>query len=330
MFFKLNRKLLPFSFLICVTFWVQAQTFLPIAETAFETHPPFNTEYIKQQGIKSIVFDIIDKKDMQVAEDKGLLNYYEFNSTGKLSRFYYTSIAKVVQKEFHSEPVYKRGRKVSNGYSYTKNHYILDTVSTTFFYDSSNRLIIKRYKDDTFYETFYYTYFPDGKIQSEKRCKETNVAENKRDFKLGVQYMLSEESYTYTPTSKNQYKKICINSEGRPYKEIIFNQNDFKLPTQFNEQYLATWIKQESSFSYNFKGQLTQAIYKRNTNGDIEEKRTYEYGTNDCLLTEKHYRNNELKLEISYVTDSNKKLTSYIIRDAANKSLRIVKLIYEY
>ncbi len=309
---------------------VFSQTLLPNAELAFSNILPFNSDYIKQQGIKSITFDIIDKKDLQVAEDKGLLNYYEFNSTGKLNRFYYTSIYKVVQKEFHSEPVYKRGRKISNGHSYTKNHYVLDTVSTTYFYDTQDHLIIKRYKDDTFYETYYYTYFADGKTQSEKRCKETNVAETKTDFKLGVQYILSEESYSYTPTSKNQLKKTCINNEGRAYKEIIYNSNELKQLINYNEQYLATWIKQENMFSYNFKGQLINAIYKSNTSGNMQEKRTYEYDSNDCLLTEKHYKNDQLIQEISYVTDANKKLTSYIIRDGANKSLRIIKLIYNY
>ena len=309
---------------------VFSQTLLPTAELAFNNILPFNTDYIKQQGIKSITFDIIDKKDMQIAEDKGLLNYYEFNSTGKLNRFYYTSIYKVVQKEFHSEPVYKRGRKISNGHSYTKNHYVLDTVSTNYFYDASNQLIIKRYKDDTFYETYYYTYFADGKTQSEKRCKETNVSETKTDFKLGVQYIISEESYSYTPTSKNQLKKTCINNEGRAYKEKIYNNNELKQLINYNEQYLATWIKQENIFSYNFKGQLINAIYKSNTSGNMQEKRTYEYDSNDCLLTERHYKNEQLIQEISYVTDANKKLTSYIIRDGANKSLRIIKLIYNY
>ena len=92
-----------------------AQTLIPTAETAFENQLPFNTEYIKSQNIKSITFDIIDKKDLQVAEDKGLLTYYEFNTNGLLTRFYNTSIIKVIQKEYHSEPVYRRGRKISNG-----------------------------------------------------------------------------------------------------------------------------------------------------------------------------------------------------------------------
>ncbi|MBK6985543.1 MAG: hypothetical protein IPH32_12660 [Bacteroidetes bacterium] len=94
------KILIVFFILSLVTYHSSliSQTLIPTAETAFENQLPFNTEYIKSQKIKSITFDIIDKKDLQVAEDKGLLTYYEFNTNGFLSRFYNTSIIKVIQK----------------------------------------------------------------------------------------------------------------------------------------------------------------------------------------------------------------------------------------
>ena len=303
---------------------------IPTAETAFESQLPFNTEYIKSQKIKSITFDIIDKKDLQVAEDKGLLTYYEFNANGFLTRFYNTSIIKVIQKEYHSEPVYRHRRLISGGHSYTKNEYVYDTVSTNYFYNENNLLKLKRYNDGSYYESNYYDYSPEGKLEKEKRCKETNVSENKTEFKLGGQFIISEETFKYQNTGKNQYKKICMNDEGRPYKEIIYTLNDANQPVSINEQYTVAWITQNSSFEYNSKGQLTKASYKSNSNGDMEQVRTYEYDANDCLLTEKQFKNGQLIKEISYVTDTNKKVNSYIIRDPNNKSLRIVKLLYQY
>ena len=308
-----------------------SQTLIPLAESAFEAQLPFNTQYIKDQKIKSITFDIIDKKDMQVAEDKGLLNYYEFNIHGKLTRFYYTTISKIIQKEYHSGPVYHKRRKVSNGHTYTKNEYVYDTVSTSYFYNDVNDLKLKRYNDGIYYESWYYNYTMDGKVQEETRFKETNVSPNKYEFKLGTQSLISEESFTYQSTGKNQYKKVCKNDEGRPYKEIIYTSNDAAQLISINEQYLVTWITQQSNFSYNKKGQLITATYKTNINGaDVEEKRTYEYDENDCLLTEKQYKNDVLLKELSYVTDTAKKVNSYLIRDHNNKSIRIVKLIYQY
>ncbi len=332
-FIFLHTKYL-WCFAIVFTFFclskLKAQALIPSAESAFETQLPFNTEYIKEQKIKSITFDILDKKDMQVAEDKGLLNYYEFNSNGLLTRYYYTSISKIIQKEYHSGAVYKKRKKISNGYSYTKNEYIYDTISLNYFYNPNSSLKYKRYNDGAYYESNYYTYYADGKLESEKRCKETNVSLDKTEFKIGAQYVISQESYAYKMTNTSQYKKICLNDEDRIYKEVIYNLNDSLLLLSYSEQYTATFIKQEGTYTYNAKGQLTSAIYKTNTNGDIEVKRTYEYDANDCLLTEKQYKAGELLKEISYVTDATKKLTSYIIRDANNKSMRIVKLIYNY
>lgn len=326
---KQYYKLIIFI-LIGVCHSAVSQTLLPKAEAAFESQLPFNHPYIQSQKIKSITFQIIDKKDMQVAEEKGLSHFYEFNQKGLLSRFYYTTIIKTIEKEYHSAPVYRNHRKVSNGNTYTKNEYLYDTTSTVYFYNDSNLLKLKRYNDGPYYESYYYEYYLDGKVEKEKRCKETNVSEIKSEFKLGGQFILSEESYKYQVTGKNQYKKICQNNEGRSYKEIIFNTNEAGQLTSINEQYIVTWIMQNSQFSYNAKGQLTSAVYESNSNGELELSRTYEYDNNDCLLTEKQFRNGVLQKEISYITDANKKLTSYIIRDTNNKTMRIIKLDYQY
>lgn len=326
---KQYYKLIIFI-LIGICYSAVSQTLLPKAEAAFESQLPFNHQYIQSQKIKSITFQIIDKKDMQVAEEKGLSHFYEFNQKGLLSRFYYTTIIKTIEKEYHSAPVYRNHRKISNGNTYIKNEYLYDTTSTVYFYNDSNLLKLKRYNDGPYYESYYYEYSLDGKMEKEKRCKETNVSEIKSEFKLGGQFILSEESYKYQVTGKNQYKKICQNNEGRSYKEIIFNTNEAGQLTSINEQYIVTWIMQNSQFSYNAKGQLTSAVYESNSNGELELSRTYEYDANDCLLTEKQFRNGVLQKEISYITDANKKLTSYIIRDTNNKTMRIIKLDYQY
>jgi hypothetical protein len=306
------------------------QTLIPDAELAFDNKLHFNNQYIKSQKIKSITFDIIDKKDLQVAEDKGILHVYEFNLFGKLTRFFYTNIVKEICTEYYCEPVYRGRKLIKNGFTSVKKSYIHDTTSTTYFYDSNQNLILKRHNDGNYYESYYYDYNLLDKPEKERRFKETNVASNKNDFKLGTQFLISLETFSYVTTGTTQLKKTCMNDEGRPYKDVIYNYNQYGKITSINEQYTVTWINQTSIFTYNSKNQLTSAIYKSNSNGDYELKRTYEYDSNDCLLTEKHYKNNILQKEISYVTDSQKKLTSFIEREADKKSLRIVKLIYEF
>ncbi len=307
-----------------------AQLIIPNAYTAFSNQLPLHIQFIQSQKIKSISCQIIDKKDLQIAENKGLKMFFEFNSNGLLTKYYYTSIQKIIEKEYHSAPIYKRHRKISNGHRYTKNEYIYDTIITTYFYNEFNLLQLKRYNDGNYYESYYLDYFKDGQLEKERRYKETNVSEIKSVFKLGEQTLISEESYRYLPISKVQFKKTCLNNENRSFKEIIYNLNDSSQILSINEQYTASWIIENKNFDYNKKGQLIKATYNSNSNDNINLIETYEYDMNDCLLTEKHYKNNELIREISYITDASKKLNSYIIRDPNSKSLRIVKLIYEY
>ncbi len=330
---KYNYLLKEINFLLIFFFYsqyFQGQTLLPTAENAFDIQLPFNKKYISEHKIKSIIFDIIDKKDLQVAEDKGLLNYYEFNKMGQLTRFYYTVISKIIQKEFYQPPTYSKRHKINNAYTYTKNDYIFDTVSSVYFYNEKNNLILKRNNDGIFYESYYYDYDSQLKVNKERRCKETNVSPLKNEFKLGSQLIISQESFSYAATGKNQVKKICFNDENRPYKEMIFNYNDANQILSIDERYVVAWITQKYTFEYNGTHQLIKAIYTSNSNGLQTTVKTFEYDSNNCLLTEKHYKNDVLLKEISYITNVDKKITSYIIRDPKEKNIRIIKLYYNY
>lgn len=55
---------------------------------------------------------------------------------------------------------------------------------------------------------------------------------------------LFHKSYKYSTTGKNQYKKTCMNDEGRPTKKSFITFNDNKKPISINEQYTVTWITQ--------------------------------------------------------------------------------------
>jgi hypothetical protein len=181
-----------------------------------------------------------------------------------------------------------------------------------------------------FYDSYYYDYHSDGKLQKEMRYKETNATMYKQDFKIGTQINISEEHFEYKLINKHQFKKTCFNNENRPYKEIIYNLNDDSQIINITEQYVVTWLMQTYSFEYNAKHQLTKAISTSNSNGLKTLLKTYEYDSNDCLLTEKEYKNDLLIKEISYITDSSKNVTSFIIRDPIEKTMRIVKLIYAF
>lgn len=308
-------------------FITHGQTLKPSPNSAFEPLLEFNTPFIKEQKIRSITFDIIDKKDFEAPVDRNLVRYYEFDSTGLLKRFYYTNIIKTIEKEYHSQPVYRKKRMVSKGSVYYKNEYIYDTISTVYIYNNNN-LILKRYNDGSYYESRYYNYDAKNRVTKERRLKETNLSSDKSNFILGNQTVISEDSFQYLDITPRQYKQICLNSENRPYKEIIFNSDSAGNVTSKNESYTVAWIIQNTTYTYD-KGRLTSVTFKGNANGDVVLKTTYEYDNMDCIYTEKQYKNDVELKEISYVTEkTNKRLNSFILRDPIKKNMRIVKLLY--
>ncbi|MDI1356518.1 MAG: hypothetical protein PSX36_16490 [bacterium] len=303
---------------------LNGQVILPTPETAFELQHNFNPEVIKTKGIKKITFDIIDKNDYEVAVDKSLTENYEFTAEGMLARYYYTSISKIVEKQ-----VTRVGRK-GQRFSETFNEYVFDTVSTSYFY-SAGRLILKRFHNGlNYYESRYYRYDSAGNLTKELRFKETNNSQNPSVFILGNQVLLSEDSFQYQKYSSGQVKCTFLNNENRPYKERITNYDSLGRKKTVSEHYTAaSWIMQEMMFEYSGKD-LAVAKFEGNANKMVRLKNTYEFDENKELYTEKQYRDSVLLKEISYVTSrADTLLSSIVIRDPINKTIRIVKLRYD-
>lgn len=299
---------------------------LPTTESAFETQHNFNPAVIKAKGIKRIVFEILDKKDFEVAVDKSLTEVYEFNPNGKLSRFYFTTIVKTLERQI------TRTDRRGNRFTQSIPEYVYDTVSTTYFYGANDNLILKRYHDGlNYYESRYYRYDSLGNLTKELRFKETNNSPNKGLFILGNQVLLSEDSFQYKKFSTGQLRCIYLNNENRSYKEKVTNFDSSGHKIKEEEHYTAaSWIRQDNTFEYK-SGRLIMAQFEGNAHNKVTLKNTYEYDEINELYSEKQYRNDLLLREISYVTSkSDTLLNSIIIRDPINKTMRIVKLRYEF
>lgn len=303
---------------------MSAQVVLPTAETAFEPAHNFNPAIIKERGIRKIVFEIIDKKDYEVAVDRSLTETYEFNEEGKISRFYYTVIAKAIEKQVTH--LNRKGRETVS----SSTEYLYDTVSTSYFYQKG-QLVLKRYHDGlNYYESRYYHYDTLGNITKELRYRETNVSPDKSYFVLGNQVLLSEDSFQYKKFSSGQLKCTFLNNENRPYKERITNYDAQGRKTSVNENYTsAGWIMQEQKFEYT-ADRMVAARFEGNANNTVVLRNTYEYDENKELYSEKQYRNDVMERELSYVTNkADGLLNSIVIRDPINKTIRIIRLKYD-
>jgi hypothetical protein len=317
--------------LFFINLTTKAQLFIPGNSGHTDNSFSFNADEIRKRKIKTIVFEIVDKQDFKIVEDKDLSRHYEFDADGKLKRSYYTVIKKIIEKEFHTTPVYRHNRLVNGGGTYTKSVYEFDTLSTNYFYDAKGNLMGKRFNDGTFYNATYYKYDSIGRIISLLSCKETNTNADKNVFTLGMQQINFEEKYKYINSSPKQYKQQYLNDENRVFKEVIVNLNAAKQPVQYNESYVATWINQVTDFTYNTANFLIEKKYTSNASENIELKETYEYDANNLLNTEKHYKNNVIQTETGYVNDADTKMpNSFVTRDYINKTMQIVRIVYGY
>jgi len=276
------------------------------------------------------MFDIMDKKDLQYVVDKGIIQHFDFDAAGRLTRFYYTTIVKTIVKEIHTPAVYKRKRKISNGGVYYKNEFIYDTISTRFYYNEDGRLKLKRFNDGIYYEAVYYAYNEEGFAVKELKCKETNVSNDKSYFQLGMQTILSDEEFQYEKIGDRQFKKKCFNDEGRVFKEIIINSTPSNQTLSLNESFVATWINQSTKYKYNEKNQQVEKIFQTNSSGTLILKETTDYDDKGNILTVKQYKNEVLQNELSYLFDPDAKVNSFLNRDHINKSIRITKVYYDY
>lgn len=291
----------------------------------------FNSSVIQQNKIKSIVLDIVDKPDGSVIIDKDATQGYEFDMEGKLIRYYYTILNKTLSEEMDIPAVKKHGRVIQQASVKTRTNYLNDTIFVNVFYDKQNHIISKRVKTGDYYDAYYYEYNEGDQIKKEMHCRETNVSENKKEFKLGVQKVLSSETFEYTSLTPTQIKKRCLNDEGREYKKAIINYDADKNKLSENYEFIVSWMRQENTFQYDSNGRLTEQTFTSNESGEKKTKSVFEYDKNGVLLSEKKFTNDELIIEINYLyNETNTLVKSEVNRDHKNTSIEIVKFAYSF
>ena len=291
----------------------------------------FNPEVVKQNKIKSILVVMVDKPDGAVIIDKGGTQGYEFDMDGKVIRYYYTILNRVEIQEMDAPAIRRGGRIIHAATTRNLPKYINDTVFVNIYYDNQNRIISKRLKTGDFYNAYYYEYNEQGKIRREMHCKETNVSENKNEFKMGVQTILSAETFQYTALTPTQIKKQCFNDEGREYKKAIINYDTRGNKLSENYNFIVSWMRQENSYQYDNNNKLLKRTFSNNESGELREYSFFENNPTGVVLSEKKFKNDVLLNDISYLYDeTNTLVRSHVNRDHKNASIGIVKYGYTF
>lgn len=291
----------------------------------------FNSKNIKKNKIKKIDVVIVDKPDGEIIIDKGASQGYEFDSLGRVIRYYYTILNSVQNEEVEVPEIRRKGKIIQAATTRTVTKYYNDTIFADIYYDPQSRIITKRVKMGAYYNSYYYEYNDKGQISKEMHFRETNVSENKNEFKMGVQNILSSETFEYIQMTPTQVKKRCLNDEGREYKKGIINYDEKGNKLTENYEFIVSWMRQENVFQYDAKGNLLEKTFTSNESGNIKEYTAYKYDGNGVVLEEKKFKNDALISEMSYLYDeTNTLLKSKISRDHKNNSIGIVKFGYSY
>jgi hypothetical protein len=263
----------------------------------------FNPDTIRARKIRTAIASIVYKPDNQIIQDKGLMESYDFDSLGRPWRYARTRVKAYSQVDIPHPAVYRRGRRVAREWTETKFAYVYDTIFVHFYYDSLNRLSIRRMSDGDYYNTWYYTYNADGMISLQSQFRETNLNNNPHEFKLGMQTMISMEEFRYMRISPTQIKQLCLNDEGKVYKESISDYDAHNRLIAVNQSFVVSWIRLNDEYTYDSLGRMTAHTWRSNAGDEVEQRDEYHYDSLGNMYQTQQYKNGKLIQEASLLYD---------------------------
>lgn len=317
------------ALLLTSTLW--AQLFVPVTDDPFAVPLKFNADSIRDHKIHSITSAYQYKPDGRIIEDKGLREYFEFDRLGRLSFYWRTRVRGMEPKAIEHDALYRRGKKVKEAWTEYKYSYAYDTAFIYTFYDSLSRVSMRRYNEGVYYHTWYYTYNEQGLVVTQIHCRETNTSASHRDFRLGVQTTISREDFTYEVYSSTQVKQLCLNDEGKVYKETMMTLDKEGRLIETREAYTAGGIRVNTTYAFDSIGRLSSWSYSSNAGDPIAEQTQYVYDSLGRIESVRRFKNTVLKDEFSYLYEGNAMMSyAYINRRHIELGIDIIKMSFVY
>ena len=218
-------------------------------------------------------------------------------------------------------------KKVRDGWTEYKYEYSYDTAFIHTYYDSLSRVSMRRYNEGVYYHTWYYTYNEQGWVVTQIHCRETNAGTSHLDFRLGVQTVISREDFSYEVYSSTQMKQLCLNDEGKVYKETMMMLDKEGRLVESREAYMAGGIRIVTTYAYDAMGRVLSWSYTSNAGDQLAEQTQYTYDSLGRIESVKRYKNTVLKDEFSYLYEKNASLSyAYINRRHIELGIDIVKM----
>lgn len=312
-FFTVAPSLFSFSirmrFLVISLFALHFSTFDSIAQlSAFQDEegiitPTFRYDIIHAKKVASILIQTEEKPDGKVISNEGIVQYYCFDTAARLAESYYTI---------------KAGSDA------------WDTIRSRYYYDQNNRLVTKRTDENVFFDTWYYIWYPDGKVKKEAHVHETQAPAEGTSFCIGAQKVISCDSFAYNIYPK-QIQRYGYNEENTIYEKTITQYDDNKRMTGRYSHYQVGWLYSQVDLKYDSANRLSEYIYSGNVNGDVHKTIRLFYGKSGNILSEKVFEGGKQTHEIEYLYDKNSGLISdQLDRDYVKGVIEIWRFSYTF
>jgi len=127
------------------------------------------------------------------------------------------------------------------------------------------------------------------------------VGPSRKEFRLGMQTIISTEEFAYERLTPTQVKKKCLNDEGKVYKEIILNYDTAGRLVDEYHSYIVSWVKQSNTYAYDSLGRMKERTVKSYSGEELEEKVTMEYDSAGNISMQRFYKNGVLYYEMSFL-----------------------------
>ena len=275
---------------------------LKVNKSLFDDDLVFNGPFIKINKIKSITGSRSSKKVNDIIRQKGLDYQYIFNINGTLKRQWST---------FYTQKTKK------------------DTQITSYEYRANGTLILKRKSDEGGYFSYNYLLDSDNNIIKQTYCRDENTSSSKSTFKLGKQYTIKSDSFSYTKIDEKQTKKIFYNSYGKRYKEQTTYYNEYGYLTEEYTKFIIGNNKSRVTYEYNENGRISKIDDYLSLSEGNKITHIYSYDEIGNLLEIKIYNNDKYTTSQQYLYDKKTMLlTAQLIKDIETEFIKIIQYNY--
>jgi len=273
---------------------------LGINQPLFSDLPFFNTQFVRQNNIKSIKGSISSKKVRDIIRSNNLDYSYQFNEDGTLKS----------QLSSH----YSKGLKDSTIVSY---EYL------------NNNISLQRKSDSYGYYSYHYNYDDSNNIITQTYCRDENQFNAKKKFKLKKQYIIKKDSFSYQEYD-NQTKKIFYNSYGKKFKTQTNYYDSLGYLVEEYTKFIIGNNKRKVTYEYDEIGRIHLKHTYTNISKNERNTEDYSYDEIGNILDIKYYKADKHTSTKQFLYDKNMLLSAMIIEDVATEFLRIIKYRYTF